>query len=995
MTFKRLLAKTGALLLMLLALAQFSFAQGKTVTGKVTDSKDGSAVQNASVSIKGTSRGTTTDAAGNFRIAVENENTVLVISSVGFSRIEVKVGEQTQLTINLVSSSAALNEVVVVGYGTQRKKDLTGAVTKIGEKDFNQGPITNPLQQINGRAAGVNVTQTGSEPGVAPSIRIRGITSLIGGNDPLVVVDGIQGNLDLLNQIPPSEIESVDILKDASATAIYGSRGAAGVLLVTTKKGKSGKTTLEYSAVASVEQIAKKYELLSAAEWRAEAAKRLTNPTDFGANTDWFDKITRSGFQQNHNLAFSGGSANFNYRASLTAILQDGIVINSGFKNYIGRFQATQKALDNKLTLTMNLNSGLADWKYNGPGVVGAAYFRRPTDPVFKANPTPGDRNGDYFIDPTSFGYLNPYARAKEIIDGRQQNSLFGSFRADYELFKGFTASWFGSWRKVNGVYGGYQAPKTTLESARNQNGIANRSTDLSNERLTNIILNYKKSTGDHSFDVTGVYEWQKAIYEGFNVTGRGFINDFTSFNALQTGTVGSFQAGDMSSYKNDQTLVSFLGRLNYTYKGKYLLTASFRRDGSSKFGANNKWANFPSVNVAWRLSQEEFLRNSRYVNDLKLRLGYGVTGNQQGLGPLNSVRLVNPSGTAFFGGSTIPNFAITQNENRDLRWETRRMLNAGLDFSLLKNNKLTGTIDVFTGETRDLLFGYAVPQPPYPFGNITANVGTILNRGLEVTLNYSLLSTRDWNVMLSGNFTTIRTKVKSLSGSLNGIPLLTDTVAWGSAEAIGVGGNFNSSYLMTGQPIGTFFLPRHAGVDANGTQLIDDLDKNGTIDYADRGGDRAIAGQALPKFTWAFTPSVSYKNFDLNIVTRGAHGHKIYNNRRAQLSMMDRLGTSNVLKDAPALGIRTVSGPSDLWLEKGDFVRIENVTLGYKINVANVKLISGLRVYVTGNNLAVFTGYSGIDPELNAGGGSGGGIDFGIYPRVRSFAVGLNVSFK
>jgi TonB-linked SusC/RagA family outer membrane protein len=994
MTLNRLLALSGAIVLLIMVSAQFSFAQVRTITGKVTDSKDGTPVSNASVTIKGAKKGTTTGSTGAFTISVENNDAVLVISSVGYAKTEVKVGDQKELTISLNPTSAALNEVVVVGYGTQRKKDLTGAVTKIGEKDFNQGPISSPLQQINGRAAGVTVTQTGSEPGVAPGIRIRGVTSLIGGSDPLVVVDGIQGNLDLFNQIPPGEIESMDILKDASATAIYGSRGAAGVLLVTTKKGKAGKTTLEYNVVASFEEIAKKYELLSADEWRAEAKKRLSNPTDFGANTDWFNAITRKGFQQNHNLAFSGGAGSFNYRASLTAILQDGIVINSGFKNYIGRFQATQKALDNKLTLTMNLNSSITDWKYNGPGAIGAAYFRRPTDPIYKTNPDPTDRNGPYFIDPTSFGYLNPYARAKEIIDGRQQNSLFGSFRADLELFKGLTAGWFGSWRKVDGVYGGYQAPRTTIESARNDGGIANRSTNLSDEKLTNLSLNYRRTVKDHSFDVIGVYEWQKAVYEGFSVNGRGYLNDFTTFNALQTGTVSKFRQGDMSGYKNDQTLISFLGRLNYSYKGKYLATASFRRDGSSKFGANNKWANFPSVNLAWRVSQEDFMMNSSLINDLKFRVGYGVTGNQQGLGPLNSVRLVSPSGTTFFGGSSIPNFAVTQNENKDLRWETRRMFNAGVDFSVLKN-KLSGTIDVFTGETRDLLFNYNVPQPPYPFNNIKANVGTILNQGVEISLNYNLISTRDWNVTLAGNFTSIRTEVKSLSGSLNGIPLTTDTVSWGSAEAIGVGGNFNATYLIAGQPIGTFFLPRHAGVDGNGNQIIEDYNKDGKIDFGDRGGDRVMAGQVMPKFTWAFTPTVTYKNLDLNLVVRGAHGNKIYNNRRAQLSMMDRLGTSNVLKDAPELGIRTVSGPSDLWLEDGGFVRIENVTLGYRIPLENVKLISALRLYVTGNNLAVFTKYSGIDPEVGSNGSGGSGIDFGIYPRVRSYAIGLNVTFK
>lgn len=991
MTPKRLLSKV--VLLAMLLITQFAIAQDRTISGKVTD-ENGNAVAGATVIAKGSAKGAATDASGNFKLSVPASVSELVVSSVGFTTKEVEVAGKTSIDVSLASKNTNLSDVVVVGYGTARKKDVTASVVKIGEKDLNPGPITNPLQQIAGKAAGVTITQVGSEPGVAPSIRIRGITSLIGGNDPLVVVDGVQGNLDLLNQVPPSEIESVDILKDASATALYGSRGAAGVVLVTTKRGRSGKMTLEYSGVVSTESVAKKYEVLNAAEWRAEATKRgISSSADFGGNTDWFNKITRNGFTQNHSVAFGAGANGFSYRASLSAILQDGIVLNTGYKNYIGRLQVTQKAIDNKLTLTANLNSSISQNMWNGPGVIGTAIYRRPTDPVYLKSVSGAD--SAYFTTPTTFNYVNPYARVKEIVDGAETNNLFGSLRADLEIIPGLTGGFFGSWRKVDQVSGYYLSPKTTVQDAISHNGIASRNSNLTNEKLMDLSLGYKKSFGEHSLDANFIYEWQQAVYQGYFAQGRGFVNDLLTFNALQSADLSQVATGDISSYKNDRTLVSFLGIVNYSYKGRYLFKASFRRDGSSVFGANNKWGNFPSINAAWRISEEDFMRKQKIFNDLKLRLGYGVTGNQQGLGPLNSVRLVNPDGTTFFGGNLIPNFSITQNENKDLKWETRRMFNAGVDFGMLKN-KLSGSIDFYYGKTKDLLFDYTVPQPPYPYSSIKANVGTILNTGLELNLSYKAVDKKDLTVILAGNFTTNKATVEELSGSLNGIPLNTDTVRWGAGGTTGVASTNNGIlYLIKGKPLGTFMLFQHAGVDAFGNQIIVDRNKNGVIDDNDRSPDRYICGQALPKFTYAFTPSVTYKNFDLSMVWRGAYGNKIYNAARAERSAMAKFGQENVLKSALKDGIQNIDYATDFWLEDGSFLRFDNLTIGYRVNTAKIKYVSSLRFSLTATNIAVITKYSGIDPEVRSDGGNGFGINYGIYPRTRTFAFGVNVSFK
>ncbi|WP_242693146.1 SusC/RagA family TonB-linked outer membrane protein [Sabulibacter ruber] len=994
----------------------FAYAQQRNVTGTVTG-EGASPLIGVTVLLKGTSTATATDVNGGFSIPVTGNNAVLVVSYIGYVTQEVPVGSQTTVNVNLVSDAKALEEVVVVGYGTQNKRDLTGSVAALDEKDFNAGPVTSPLQQITGRAAGVTINQVGSEPGQNPNIRIRGITSLVGGNDPLVVVDGIQGDLGLLNQIPPAEISSIEILKDASATAIYGSRGAAGVVLVTTKKGRAGETTLEYSGVGSIDIISKEYDMLNADEYRAAAQARGITFNDYGGNTNWFDEITRRGYTQTHNLAVAGGGENFTYRTSLTGILQQGIIKKSNYDNYIARFQGSQKALKDKLSLDFNLNASVRKNEYNNGGRIGEAINRRPTDPIYTDEPLYKD-TGPYFIDPQSFGYLNPVARTNEIVDGDRANNLFGSLRAEYRIIGGLSGGVFGSWRRTTREYEGYTSARTTVEGARNlgevpanltgeereaflnnlPDGIAVRNSNNSDEKLFNAFMNYKTVVGDHSIDFIGVYEYQKQIYDGYSATARGFLVDTeNNLQALQSADPNLFQQGNINSYKNDRTLASFLARANYSFKDRYLFSGSFRRDGSSVFGANNRWANFFAVSGAWRISDEAFMSNITFINDLKLRVGYGETGNQQGLTPLNSVLLANSAGTAFFGGTLIPNFSITQNANPDLRWEVKKMYNAGLDFGLFNGGRLSGSLDFYYGKTSDLLFDYDVPTPPYPFETIKANIGEILNKGAELGLSYSLIDRENLSVNLAGNLTTNKTEVIDLGGNFNGINLETNYVVWGAGGTTGVGSSNNGvSYLIMNQPLGAYYLYRHAGIDESGNQIIDDLNGDGVITPGNGPGpDRYLAGQALPKFTWAFTPSARYKNFDLNLVFRGAHGHKIFNARKATLSTLSILGQNNLLRSAVDLGLDNLTYATDLWLEDGDYARLENLTLGYNFNTARFGgAIRNLRLSFTANNLFVITDYTGIDPEVSTTGGSGSGLDTGIYPRTRRFALGINATF-
>lgn len=960
----------------------------QTIKGKIVD-ENRMPLPGATVTEQGTKNSVLTGYDGGFEITVQSNTALLVVTYVGYLN-KVFLADQVNPTIQLESETTSLKEVVLIGYSSISKRDVTGAVSSIAQKDMNQGPIVNPLQLISGKMAGVNITQVGSEPGATPSIRIRGITSLVGGNDPLVVIDGVQGNLDLLNQIPPSEIANIDVLKDASAAAVYGARGAAGVVLVTTKKSKAGKTSVEYTGTMSVDQIPNPLEVLNADQWWQQAQLiGVPASANHGSSTDWFNILTQNGFTQTHALAFGGGAEKFNYRASISAILQEGVVINSKSNKYIGRIQATQLAMDDKLKLTFNLNSGIIETDYS-IGTIGRAafssnlitnsYFVSPTNPVYNTD-------GTYFSDPNVFQYLNPYAAAQTVSNHNENNNLFGSLKAELEIFDGVTAGWFGSWRTNTTAHGYYLPAESTDANAIDQKGVANITNNKANERLMNMSINYKKVLGNHSLDVMGLYEWQNQSYQGNYAQARGFINDIATYNALQLGDFSNAKPGDISSYKNDRTLISFLTRFNYSYLGRYLLTGSIRKDGSSVFGDNNKWGDFPSVSLGWAIDKESFMANQTLFSQLKLRGGYGETGNQQGLSPQQSLSLVG-QGTpnlTYFGGSQITNYIQIQNANPDLKWETKKQTNIGIDFALL-DDRLRGSIDAYTATTDDLLFNYTVPQPPYPYDRVFANVGSLLNEGIEASLSYDLISNENTSLSLAGNVSFMRNEVLNLSGTIDGVPLNTDFVDWGAPN----------SYLVKGKPIGSFYTLQSTGKDNANAETVLDRDGNGIIDQGSRSPDRAYNGSSMPTYTYAFNPTFRYKNLDVSMLWRGSGGNKIYNTLNKSLSYQESIGKSNVLTSSIPLGMFTTQYVSDLWLEDGDFIRLENVTIGYNFNLKDVKYVESLRLTFTGNNLLLFTDYTGMDPEINlTGGGANFGSDIGIYPRTRNFGLGLSVKFK
>lgn len=990
-TFLRFVSLT--LFTMLFGLAVF--AQQKVITGRVTD-KDGIGIPGVSVLAKGSPTGTQTSADGSYSLTVSQDVSRLVLSSVGYGTQEISISGSTADAV-MVATDQELNEVVVVGYGTARRRDLTGAVTQVKSTEFNQGNVTNPLQQLQGKAAGVVITQAGGDPNGGISVRVRGVTSLLGTGDPLYVIDGIVGAD--INAVGPNDIETIDILKDASSAAIYGSRGANGVVLITTKKGRSGATRVEYNAYLAFDKLPKALPVLSGPEYKSAyiaAGFDVANLIDKGANTDWQKEITRSALSHNNNISLSGGTNKSNYRASLTYIDQEGIVKKTDRKYLNGRISMNQRGLNDKANLALtvaytNQKKNFVDYSnpQENPFIYALNYS--PLLPV--KNP-----DGSYFQIP-GFSYQNPVAFIEQFTNQGDENLLNGSYKVDYELFKGFTLSNFGSILKSNNVYGRYQ-PINSFNGGGSFNssgmltvlgrGNATRSTTIGTDKLINILGTYKPDLGGNSsFDLTGGYEYYDNIREGFGSTTSGFITDAFLYNNLGAANITTTSDISSYSYKNSYQLASFLGRLNYGYKGKYLLTLNGRYDGSSKLGKNNKWGFFPSAAASWVISQEDFMSDNTTFNHLKLRLGYGVTGNVEPISPYNSLTLYGPLGSYYANGQFNRGFSTLQIENADLKWEQRQMTNVGLDFAVLKN-RLSGSVEYYISKTKDMLFSYGIPSPPLPFDRVLANAGSMSNKGFELTLNAGLVDKADlkWNSTVI--FATVKNEITSLKGSFtyagNGqtYALNTPKVGWGVANGQGL--NQTISFLQEGQSYGSFFLRRYNGVNAAGQQQLSP---------ANAGSDSLTWYDPWNKFTYGWSNYVTFKAFDFNMQIRGQAGGKVFNSTNLNSANVSRFGyNANIHEDALTSGIKDAAQTSDKWLESSSFARLESVALGYTFKT-NVSTISKLRFYVAGNNLFVITDYKGYDPEVRVTGSQAFIDNLDYYPRTRSVSVGVNLIFE
>ena len=983
MTIKNFLTKTSVSLLFLCVLFTLNaFSQQKrTISGKILDDK-GIPLQGVTIVAKTSKVATASDAAGGFKLNVPEAEKTLIISSIGFTTQEMDITGKTNVDVVMSGMGQSLGDIVVTGYGTARKKDLTGAVANITSKDFNQGIVTNPIQQIQGKVAGLVITTPGGDPNQAPLIRLRGQTSLSGGQNPLIVVDGIPlDNPDILNNMAPGDIASYDVLKDASATAIYGSRGANGVIIVNTKKGQAGQAKVEYNGYIGIDHQAKKLDILNAAQWRA-ATGAAGAAIDKGANTDWQDAITRTAFTQSHNVAVSGGSKGFNYRGSVSYINQEGIVINSGKEGYGVRFNAQQKALDDKLEILVGLDYTATTRKLTNYGNISKIFNTPPVYPIKNAD-------GSYYAF-TDFEVFNPVEHMNmEYNRGYEYLTLLNA-TANYEFIKGLKAGVTGSVSHFNDQTHFYQ-PAFPVEGNVDNASDGNYNTD---SKKGDFHINYNRQFGDHSLGVTGVYEYSYFSNSNIVASGQNFLvpqNQDNNFSgAIDPGRVSA------GSYKEEYKLISFLGRITYNYKSKYYLTASVRRDGSSKFGVNNRWGNFPSFDLAWRISEEGFLKNVSWLNDLKIRGGYGVTGNSEAITPYATLLLYGPGGRYYNAVSGVypQSYSPTQNPNPDLKWEERHGTNIGVDFSIL-NNRISGDLNYFSDKTTNLLYSYSVPTPPYFINTILANVGSLTNKGFEFAVSAKIVEGRKFTWTLNGQITFIKTNVESLSGTYQGNQIKTDQISGSSAVGRGLS-SYPITYLKPGYTPYEFYLPHFVGIDKDGNQLLDSAGKsvlassaNVTKHYID----------PSPDFTYGITNNFTYGKWGLSFFLRGVHGQKIFNNTRLNFDNINRLPGNNVTKEALTNGIKDAATVSDLWLEKASYIRLDNITLSYTFT--HVKGIQNLRFYVAGNNVFVITPYKGLDPEIQTvnTGSQQAYLDVtyygsAFYPKTRSFSFGVNVSF-
>ena len=958
-------------------------AQNKVITGKVTDSHDGSSLPGVSIVAKGSTIGTNSGPNGEFKLSLPASANTIVLSFVGYAKQEVDVTGKTIVNVAMVGSATALSEVQIisVGYGSQRKKDLTGAVANIGAKDFNQGTIINPLDQIQGKVAGVVITQGGGDPNQTATIRLRGQTSLTGSQSPLFVVDGIQlDDPGQFQNIPPGDIASYDILKDASATAIYGSRGANGVILVTTKRGTAGKTQVDYNGYTSLAKQSKYYDLLTASDFRA--LPNLPASLDAGGNTDWQRAITRTAYTQSHNLAVTGGTGGFNYRASLNYQNQEGVVVNSGKKQLGIRFSAQQKALNDKLDIQFGVSNVNTTRKLTDYRSIGYVFNAPPTYPVKNAD-------GSYYTF-TGFNQANPVEHLNQIANTNNEYLTLINASINYTVLPGLKIGVFGATSRNN-------VQKHLFTPVFPDEGNVNSASDTSanvNSYKGDVHINYDKNFGKHSISATLVGEYNDFLNSSFSAGGQQFLVPENLDNNLGSG-ISAFNT--ISSYKSEYKLRSNLARVNYNYDSKYYLTASIRRDESNKFGSNNQVGYFPSFAFSWRV-KSDFLKDVAWINDLKLRAGYGVVGNSDAIFPYSTLGLVNsqtPGGTAthYYDPvtKTYPlSYSPIQNPNNDLRWEERHGRNVGLDFSLF-NDRLSGDVNYYNDKTKNLLYNYSVPTPPNVYATTLANVGSLTNKGLEIALTAHILTGDGLTWTANGNIAFNKTKITSLSGVYAGNKISTDEIPVGYAQGRGLSAD-PITYLRPGYAPNLFYLTHYTGNDANGNQLFDGqtLAQNPTPKkyYIDPSN----------KFDYGLSNSFNYKNWNLSFFFRGKYGQKIFNNTLLNFETVTRLPGTNTTKAALTNGTKDAPVSSDRWLEGASFLRLDNASLGYDFK--NVKGFSTIRIYVAANNLFVITKYRGLDPEITVAESSQAYIDanyngYGYYPKTRTFTFGTNISFK
>ncbi len=1004
--------KINLILMMVLLLNISSFAQGSyTLTGNVSDA-DKLPLIGVNIVKANSTIGTTSDVDGNYQLEVSNGD-VLEFSYTGFAPQSITITDQRTLNVTMGENSNLLNDVVVVGYGSRKKSDVTGSVSSIKSEELTAFPVLDAAQAIQGRAAGVVVqSNNGGEPGATIGIKIRGNTSISANSAPLIVVDGFVGG----SMPQANDIASMEILKDASATAIYGSRGSNGVILVTTKKGKSGKLAVELNTIFASQNPSNRLDLLDANEFAAyqneiRANQGNTTPYPQGtADTDWQDEIYRTGNTQSHQLSFSGGTDKVNFYASGNYFDQTGIVINSGFKRATFLSNIDAQATD-KLKLGLNLfgSRGTKDGvttqsdgsvTVGNDDVISLAMRMAPDKGIYEADGvtfTTNDAIGDELD--------NPFAVANERDDETISDEFRANVYANYDILKNLsfkTTLGFSSKDVTRGVY----QPSTLKVTASAVNGRASLTNTKRTTLLSENYLTYTTEVGKGNLTLLGGYSYQKNVVSAFSAAGTGFLSDNFSFQALGTAT-GLLQP---FSGKSEVEIQSQFGRVNYDFDNKYLITATVRRDGASNFAANEKYAIFPSAALGWKVHNEDFLKDNETISSLKVRLSYGVTGNPS-ISPYQSLARF-ASIYASRNGATV--FAITpdQPENPDLKWESSYQTNFGIDFGFIEN-RFNVSLDYYNIDTKDLILGNNGIPEYFGFQNssILTNLGEINNTGVEISLNSQNIVKGDFRWSTDFNISFNKSEV---------VALVNDADLFGDA-APNYFSTDRSYVLSVGEEVGLFYGFDYAGVyqggDApagtqtfeggvKGDPLFTDTDGDGEI-TAD---DRTIIGNPNPDFTYGFTNNLSYKNFDLNIFFQGSQGGEIFNMTNVQLNNGDANTTRDYYDraksgDAPRVGNNSFREISSRFVEDGSYLRLKNIALAYNFpsDITDKLNIGNARLSISAQNLLTFTSYSGLDPEVNYLADQGGnnfasntaqGFDFGNYPTVKSVSFSLNVKF-
>jgi TonB-dependent starch-binding outer membrane protein SusC len=993
-------------ILMLFCLLQVAaYAQEKTVTGRVT-SADGEGLPGATVAIKGTTSGTVADFNGNFSITVPDDNAILVFSYVGCTSMEQSVSGVSNINVTLEEDLMQLEEVVVTGYGVAKKSDITGSMATLKADDFNVGVGSSPEQLMQGRIAGVQITSNNGEPGAGVKVQIRGANSIRSNTMPLYVIDGVP--LDIQNSSPDgataaglnntesatnplnflnsNDIESIDVLKDASAAAIYGARGANGVVIITTKKGKEGSALVSYSFTGSIANLNKKLEVLSADEFVRYREDSLgTTEDNFGATTDWQDEIFRTAFTHDHSLSLSGGTQATQYRASFGYLDQQGIIEKSDMNRFSGRINLTQKALKNRLVVECNLTASQVNENrvpiggttgYEGDLLTNAIQAN-PTMPVY-------NDDGSYFQDIIQ-SKRNPVAMVNLTDDITKTNRILANISGTLEIVKGLNF-------KTNLGLDNSVAVRR-VEQSRLLNYMTNDqgTASLNNRELQSWLLEYtlqytRTLAQKHNISLLAGFSYQNFNIRGYNIYTREYTTDEIKYvNNLEDSDPTQ---GAPSAYATKNELQSFFGRINYNYNEKYLLTATIRRDGSTKFGENNKYGNFPSVALAWRITQEEFMQNLNVFSNLKLRVGWGLTGNQE-IGEKYSLFTIGTSDGAkgiMDGISVIPGYVLSRTPSPDIKWESSAQTNIGLDFGVFEG-RLSGTIDLFQKKTTNMLLEVNSKQPA-PTSTQMANIeGYILNKGIEVGLTGYVIAKKDFTWTMGVNFSAIKNMVDDLPVT---------QITTGTASGAGLTG-VQVQVIKNGEPINSFYGPKWRGFNEAGMNLFEAENGHDTTNAS----YKQLLGSPLPKFTYSISNSFTYKSFDLSFFLQGVQGNLIYNNTANAIGTVSNISIGNNTFPDVILTNESPSNStvfSDRFLEEGSYLRLSNATLGYNLPLKPGGWISNLRLSLMGNNLLILTNYSGYDPDVNTDAQSGSvaslGIDNTNYPKARSFALGLNVTF-